>query len=127
MKRDPKFGWGHLEIAVAVVVVLAALAPALVTGSAKPCCFANDRYEGICKVIPGEGEMCQSILAYLNNPMGTGKSYCDGTSVRGGWVRVDCKTGKPAIKQGAALNGMSDAATCSRTQSAAAYRIGEAP
>ena len=99
MKRDPKFRWGHLEIAVAVVVGLALLAPALVAGSAEPCCFANDRYEGICKVISGEGETCQSILAYLKNPMSTGKSYCGGTSVRGGWGQVDCKTGKSVIQQ----------------------------
>ena len=102
MKRDPKFGWGHLEIAVAVVVGLAALAPVLVADSAKSCCFSSDRYDGICRVIPGEGETCQSILAYLNNPMGMGKSYCGGTSVRGGWVQVDCKTGKSLIQQGAA-------------------------
>jgi len=102
MKRDQKFGWGHLKIAVAVVVGLAVLAPALVAGSAEPCCFASDRYEGICKVTPGEGENCQSILAYLNNPMSTGKSYCDGTSVRGGWVQADCKTGKSVAQQGTA-------------------------
>ena len=50
-------------------------------------------------MIPGEGETCQSILAYLNNPMSTGKSYCGGTAVRGGWVQVDCKTGKSSIRR----------------------------
>jgi hypothetical protein len=87
---------------VVVVAGLAWLAPILVAGSAEPCCFANDHYEGICKMIPGKGETCQSILAYLNNPMSAGKSYCGSTSVRGGWVRVDCKTGKSIIRQGAA-------------------------
>lgn len=68
-------------------------------GSPSPCCFANDHYESICKVAPGEGETCENILEYLNNPMSTGKAYCGGTSVRGGWVRVDCKTGKPSTLQ----------------------------
>ncbi len=98
MKRGPAFG--YLGIGVAVVVELAMLVPAKFADSAEPCCFANDRYEGTCKVIPGEGETCQSILAYLNNPMSTGKPYCGGTSVRGGWVLVDCKTSKPVSRQG---------------------------
>ncbi len=46
MKRDLKFGWGHLEIAVAVVVGLAVLPPALVAGSTEPCCFANGSLRG---------------------------------------------------------------------------------
>ena len=86
MKRDPRFGGVYLGVAVAVVVGLAVLVPARIAGSAEPCCFANDRYEGTCTVVPGEGETCESILAYLNNPMSTGKSYCGGTTVRGGWV-----------------------------------------
>jgi hypothetical protein len=84
-----------------VVAGFAALAPTLVAGSAEPCCFANDRYEGTCKVTPGEGETCQSILAYLNNPMSTGKLYCGSTSVRGGWVQADCKAGNSISRQGA--------------------------
>ena len=99
MKRDPKFGWGLLGIVVAVVVGLAVLVPALVAGSAEPCCFANDRYEGTCTVMPGEGETCGSILAYLNNPMSVGKTYCGNTKVRGGWVQVDCRTGKSVMQK----------------------------
>lgn len=91
-----------LACTMAVVVELAVRAPALVAGSAEPCCLANDRYKETCKVIPGEGETCQSILDYLNNPMSTGKSYCGSTSIRGGWVRVNCKTEKSIIRQGAA-------------------------
>ena len=102
MNRDPRFGWGYVGIAVAAVVGLAVLVPVLVAGSAEPCCFANDRYEGTCTVMPGEGETCGSILAYLNNPMSTGKSYCGGTTVRGGWSQVDCKTGKSVMQGGAA-------------------------
>lgn len=100
MKKYSKLGWSHLGIAMAVVLGLAVLAPTLVAVSAEQCCFTNSRYEGTCKVIPGERESCQSILEYLNNPMSTGKSYCGGTSFRGGWVQVDCKTGKPVIQQG---------------------------
>jgi hypothetical protein len=99
MKRDLKLGWGRLGIAAAMVVSLAVAVPAQIAGSEEPCCFANDRYKGTCKVIPGEGETCQSILAYLNSPMSTGKSYCSVTAVRGGWVQVDCKTGKSSIQQ----------------------------
>jgi hypothetical protein len=105
MKRDLKLGWGRLGTAAAIVVGLGVLVPALFAGSAEPCCFANDRYSGTCKVIPGEGETCQSILGYLNNPMSTGKSYCGVTAVRGGWVQVDCKTGKTSIQQSAAMSG----------------------
>ncbi len=108
MKRDSRFGWGLLGIAVAVVLGLAVLVPALIAGSAEPCCFANDRYEGTCTVMPGEGETCGSIQAYLNNPMSTGKTYCGNTKVRGGWVQVDCKTGK-SVMQGAAAGSTSKA------------------
>jgi hypothetical protein len=106
MKRDPRFGWGHVGIAVAAVVGLALLVPALVAGSAEPCCFTNDRYEGTCRVVPAEGETCGSILGYLNNPMSTGKTYCGNSKIRGGWVQVDCGTGKPMTQQ----NGVGSAA-----------------
>jgi hypothetical protein len=101
MKRDLMLGWGRLGIAAAIMVSFAVPVPAQIAVSAEPCCFANDRYSGTCKVIPGEDETCQSILAYLNSPMSTGKSYCGVTAVRGGWVQVDCKTGKPSIQQSA--------------------------
>jgi hypothetical protein len=101
MNRTSTISLLFLACTVAVMVRLAWLAPILVAGSAEPYCFANNRYVGTCKVIPGKGETCQSILAYLNNPMSTGKSYCGRTSVRGGWIQVDCKTGKPIIRQGA--------------------------
>jgi hypothetical protein len=102
MKRDLRLGRGRLGIAATIVVGFAVLVSAQIAGSAEPCCFANGSYKGICKVIPGKGETCKSILAYLNNPMSGGKSYCRGTAIRGGWVRVDCKTGKSSIQQSAA-------------------------
>ncbi len=101
--------WGLVGAGVAAVVALAVLGVARSAGSAEPCCFNNDAYGGTCTVVPGEGESCASILAYLNNPMSTGKSYCGGTSVRGGWARVDCATGKPMSAGHAAPAPASDA------------------
>ena len=57
----------------------------------RPCCFTNPRYSGTCAVQPGEGESCQSILDYLNNPNSQGKTYCDNTNVRGGWKLTACQ------------------------------------
>jgi hypothetical protein len=57
---------------------------------ATSCCFTNPRYEGICTVQPAGEETCDSILAYLNNPNSSGKSYCGGTAIRGGWKPVKC-------------------------------------
>jgi hypothetical protein len=54
------------------------------------CCFTNPGYSGVCKVKPGEGETCKSILDFLNSPNSTGKSYCGGTNLRGGWKLVKC-------------------------------------
>ncbi len=59
-------------------------------GSEDVCCFNNPAYSGTCRVEPAEDETCASILAYLNNPMGQGKSYCEGTKVRQGWQQVTC-------------------------------------
>jgi len=81
--------------ALAVVFGIVFVAAAADVTAAESCCFVNDRYSGVCTVRPAEGETCQTALDYLNNPMSTGKSYCGRTSVRGGWIQVDCKTGKP--------------------------------
>ncbi len=59
--------------------------------SKETCCFKNPAYAGVCKVQPAEDETCGNILAYLNNPMAQGKSYCGGTKVRQGWAEVDCE------------------------------------
>lgn len=64
------------------------------TGDApEPCCFANDRYMGVCQVVPEQGERCADILDYLNNPSSTGKTYCGSTAIRGGWSQVKCSEG----------------------------------
>ncbi len=77
-------------------IALGLLAPAVGSAAADaetqatPCCFANPRYAGICQVAPGEGETCSSILSYLNDINGTGKTYCGDTTVREGWSQVEC-------------------------------------
>ena len=80
----------HRVLAVAAVAAVALVAVQEAT-AAEPCCFTNQRYSGVCQVVPGEDETCGSILSYLNTPNSTGKGYCAGTDVRGGWTQVDCK------------------------------------
>ena len=80
-----------LSIAFGLAMTVATASPAPMAAQAKdPCCFANPRYTGICQVVPGEGETCADILAYLNNQNSVGKSYCGNTTIRGGWAQVDC-------------------------------------
>ncbi len=56
----------------------------------KPCCFTNERFAGVCEVVPADDESCDGILSYLNTPNSTGKTYCGTTAVRGGWRRAAC-------------------------------------
>lgn len=58
--------------------------------ASQECCFENPGYNGQCRVTPGEGETCQSILEYLNTAGTVHKTYCGGTMTRGGWTLVDC-------------------------------------
>ena len=96
MKRNHRFVLGA-AFGLAFVVLLVSSFPG--TGTAaqqtkKPalkCCYTNPQYSGICQVTPGDGETCSTILAYLNNPMSSGKNYCGGTKVRGGWKQVLCE------------------------------------
>ena len=81
---------------VAGAVAAGALVAASSTGSgdgaaAGACCFVNQAYTGVCRVVPSDGETCESILRYLNTPNSTGKSYCGGTTIRGGWRQVACQ------------------------------------
>jgi hypothetical protein len=88
---------GRTVLLTAVVLALISAAPVRVPATPqaekerKPCCFKNPGYAGICKVQPAQEETCASILAYLNNPMAEGKSYCGGTTIRGGWTEVPCE------------------------------------
>jgi hypothetical protein len=82
-------------VAVAIVASLAVATSEVAVSTdavaAEKCCFTNPRYSGVCEVTPGEGETCSSILGYLNNPNSSGKAYCGGTAVRGGWSQVACE------------------------------------
>ena len=66
-----------------------------VTAEDARCCFTNPAYSGICEVTPAEGETCQSILDYLNAPNSSGRSYCGGTQIRGGWALSSCAHAEP--------------------------------
>jgi hypothetical protein len=81
---------GRIGAFLAAALLLLAAGPAQVRGGAAPCCYTNPQYAGPCAVVPGKGETCASILAYLNNPRSQGKSYCNNTTIRGGWKRVKC-------------------------------------
>jgi len=89
-------GAGQIErlarLVVAAVVVALPVADVAAQESAD-CCFANPRFAGGCAVTPSGGETCTSILAYLNGLSGVGKTYCNGTDVRGGWAQVPCTAG----------------------------------
>jgi hypothetical protein len=78
-------------VAVTVLTILL-LGMAPLEDEKDKCCYTNSQgYQGVCVVTPGEGETCESILAYLNNPQSTGKTYCGNTKVRGGWKKVPCE------------------------------------
>ena len=85
----------------AAVLAILAFSGSAAQKQATSCCFTNPRYEGICTVQPAGEETCDSILAYLNNPNSTGKAYCGGTNIRGGWQQVSCK-GTPSSTAGSA-------------------------
>ncbi len=103
MKSNRFFGAIHLGAGVAVAVALfVAALPARAADAPKPCCFSNERYSGTCRVVPGNDETCDGILAYLNNPNSTGRTYCGGTNMRGGWIQMDCDTGKPLAQKSTA-------------------------
>jgi hypothetical protein len=58
------------------------------------CCFTNPRLTGKCEVTLAKGETCAAVLDYLNNPNSQGKSYCENTTVRGGWQSASCAATK---------------------------------
>lgn len=68
------------------------------------CCFTNPSYTGVCKVVTDENTTCADVLAYLNNPQSVGRTYCDNTTVRGGWKQVTCEE-KEAASSDSACSG----------------------
>lgn len=83
------------SLALAVLVLGMSIGPSVRGQDTKKpednCCYTNPGYQGVCKVTPAESETCASILAYLNAPNSTGKTYCDNTKIRGGWSQVPCE------------------------------------
>ena len=79
------------RLGVAGVVVLVAAGAARSAEAPEPCCFTNDQFAGVCRVVPAQDETCSSILGYLNNPASSGKAYCDSTTIRGGWAPTNCQ------------------------------------
>ena len=71
--------------------IAAALASAAQDAPPEKCCFTNPGFSGTCEVQPTKDESCGQILAYLNNPMAQGKSYCGNTTVRSGWKQTSCE------------------------------------
>ncbi len=104
------------SLAVFACAVLGLASPRLVADEAGPgqrerkapgpvsCTFANPQYAGACteKVTPAakqtEVEACQVILGCLNDVRCV-KTYCNSTTIRGGWSLV---SPKPKDKSGAA-------------------------
>ncbi len=72
------------------IMLLAGADSRAAANPAQKCCFTNQRYTGVCEVVPGDDETCAGVLAYLNNPNSVGKGYCGNTAVRGGWAQVAC-------------------------------------
>ncbi len=83
-----------IGLVVATILVVGAAAVVIASGGAaavERCCSTNPRFSGLCSATLAEGETCSSVLGYLNNPNSTGKAYCGGTPVRGGWQKVTCE------------------------------------
>lgn len=85
--------WGLVAWVAVAIAVLVAAAVGRSAEAPVPCCFINDQFSGVCRVVPAADETCDTILAYLNNPTSVGKAYCDRTTIRGGWVRTGCARG----------------------------------
>ncbi len=84
-------GVGAVVAGLVVAAVVAAAGGGESSAAGDRCCLTNPRYTGTCEVTLGEDETCAGVLAYLNNPNSTGKAYCGGTSIRGGWKKVACE------------------------------------
>ncbi len=81
--------WRAVALATTAIGGASGAAP-----NAKVCCFTNPDFVGTCRVTAAKRETCDSILRYLNDAKAVGKTYCDNTTIRGGWVAVSCTDGK---------------------------------
>ena len=60
------------------------------------CTFSNPAYSGLCVVSEEVSDVapeaaCQRILSCLNNPRCAAKTYCNATTIRGGWKLESAK------------------------------------
>jgi len=74
--------------AVAFSAIVGLSGPA---SAAETCCFTIPRYAGTCEVEPAPDVTCRDVLEYLNSETTVGKTYCNNTSIRGGWQQVTCE------------------------------------
>lgn len=103
--RERRYQTALLALALPLLSVAGIRAAAQTPG---PCCFANPAYNGICVVKPGDQETCKSVLEYLNNPNSSGKTYCGGTTIRGGWKEVKCpQTADPKRSRNSLIDPLS--------------------
>jgi hypothetical protein len=82
--------------ALVLAIVAAGNAPPAPETATRRCCLTNQAYRGVCTVTLGEKETCENVLAYLNAPNTTGRTYCNSTRLRGGWEKVPCPPATPA-------------------------------
>jgi len=93
----------EISLLVALFSVLPPGGPAPLPASDSPatatCVFRNPGYSGQCVQTEGIAagstaqQTCESILACLNN-VGCTKTYCQATTVRGGWTLESATAGK---------------------------------
>ncbi len=96
--------------ALVLAIVAAGSAPPAPEIATRRCCLTNQAYRGVCVVTLGEKETCEDILAYLNAPNTTGRTYCNSTRLRGGWEKVPCPPATPAPSAAAVSAASGEAA-----------------
>lgn len=80
------------------------------------CTFSNPAYAGHCTVSEDAPRSvsaqtaCRSVLACLNSVRCVTKTYCNATTVRGGWKLVSAKDAAPEARTAAAPRGPGPAA-----------------
>lgn len=92
-------------VALAVFAIRTRTVSALPRGRSVTCELSNPAYSGWCRVteaIPKGGTpagVCEGVASCLNNPACVVRTYCNATTIRGGWklesIRVEWR--KPAV------------------------------
>jgi len=90
MGRNEAVSKGVVSLGIGFLLLRLVASSAAQEQRVVPCCFEHDGYQGVCVVVPAEGETCASILEYLNRPGTVGKTYCNSSRFRGNWRAVPC-------------------------------------